>query len=144
MTNTCDLNENNMDQAAASLTDDHLISGGFKPIHAFVRSGPSKSAKKTRKRRDVLKEKYGIIQINVEAPSEVGEIIREFARRTRGGEEGYRVLYDLARMYVPQHLVKPVKTKSELDRERQLMQLGYRVASLQGWRRTLAKVALRK
>lgn len=136
--------ENHCEPSAGdpSLTDEQLIIAGLKPIRAYVRPGEGKAAKRHKNRRDARRAELGIIQVNVEAPVQVKETIKQLAERTRSGEECYRVLASLARDLAPPHLLPPTKTKEAINRERWLMNLGQRINNLTGWRRKVVKIVL--
>ena len=83
------------------LTDDQLREMGLKPVRSFIRTDASKAALRTARHRAKL-EQEGRAQLNVMAPAEARDVLKEIARRTAGGEPIEVVLRDLAGLQRPQ------------------------------------------
>jgi len=79
----------------SALTDDQLQEGGLKPVQAWVRTKQASNAARTQRYKD-RKEAQGVKQLNLQAPQEIHEVLREIAARTRSGEPLAAVLVDLS------------------------------------------------
>jgi len=79
----------------SALTDDQLQEGGLKPVQAWVRTKQAGNAARTKRYKE-RKQELGVKQLNLQAPQETHEALREIAARTRAGEPLKRVLSDLA------------------------------------------------
>jgi hypothetical protein len=71
--------------SASVLTDEQLEDGGLRQIKAFVRTNASKNALRVAKAKE-LKAEQGIKQLNVQAPKELHDVLKEIARLTTAGE----------------------------------------------------------
>jgi hypothetical protein len=78
-----------------ALTDEQLREMGLKPVRSFIRTDASKAALRTAKHRAKLEEE-GRAQLNVVAPLEAHELVKELTRRITAGEDPRAVLSDLA------------------------------------------------
>jgi len=78
-----------------ALTDDQLTEGGLKPVKAWVRTKQAGNAARTKRYKE-RKEELGVKQLNLQAPQETHEALREIAARTRAGESLSIVLGDLS------------------------------------------------
>jgi hypothetical protein len=78
-----------------ALSDDQLEEGGLKPVKAWVRTKQAGNAARTKRYKE-RKQELGVKQLNLQAPQETHEALREIAARTRAGEPLERVLRDLA------------------------------------------------
>lgn len=78
-----------------ALSDDQLEEGGLKPVKAWVRTKQAGNAARTKRYKE-RKQELGVKQLNLQAPQETHEALREIAARTRAGEPLKRVLSDLA------------------------------------------------
>ena len=79
----------------SALTDDQLQEGGLKPVQAWVRTKQGTNAARTKRYKD-RKEAQGVKQLNLQAPEETHQVLREIAARTRSGEPLAAVLVDLS------------------------------------------------
>ncbi len=78
-----------------ALSDDQLEDGGLKPVRAWVRTKQAGNAARTKRYKE-RKEELGVKQLNLQAPQETHEVLREIAARTRSGEPLSSVLQELA------------------------------------------------
>lgn len=79
----------------AALTDEQLLAGGLAPVQAFVRTKQGKAALRAQRHKE-KQEALGVRQVNVMAPEEAQEPIKQIAARTKAGEPLEVVLRDLA------------------------------------------------
>lgn len=79
----------------SALSDEQLEGGGLKPVKAWVRTKQAGNAARTKRYKE-RKEELGVKQLNLQAPQETHEALREIAARTRSGETLESVLGDLA------------------------------------------------
>lgn len=89
-----------------ALTDEQLREMGLKPVRSFIRTDASKAALRTARHRAKL-EQEGRSQLNVVAPAEARDVLKEIARRTAEGEPMEAVLRDLAGLQRPQAAPAP-------------------------------------
>jgi hypothetical protein len=92
---TSDLFGDDLPEQPEHLTDEKLRELGLKPVRSFIRTDASKAALRTAKHRAKL-EAEGRAQLNVVAPLEVHELVKEIARRTAAGEDLGVVLSEIA------------------------------------------------
>lgn len=98
-------------------------------------SGAPPTANATRiKRHRAKAAAMGIEQINVYAPKAVHDVIKQFAERTKSGEQLNDVLNSIC-----SELCLPAFSKNQTNCE--LIKIGNKVKALAGWRRALAKIA---
>jgi hypothetical protein len=86
--------------AAKVLSDEQLEEGGLRQVRAFVRTRASKNALRVAKHREKA-EAEGLQQVNVVAPVEIRDALKEIAKRTASGEPLAVVLRDLAGIQAP-------------------------------------------
>jgi len=79
----------------SALTNDQLQEGGLKPVQAWVRTKQATNAARTKRYKD-RKQAQGVKQLNLQAPEETHQVLREIATRTRSGEPLAAVLFDLS------------------------------------------------
>lgn len=77
-----------------ALSDDQLEEGGLKPVRAWVRTKQAGNAARTKRYKD-RKEELGVKQLNLQAPQETHDVLRQIAARTRAGEPLSSVLEEL-------------------------------------------------
>lgn len=90
-----DANEGRPIDVDSALTDDQLQEGGLKPVQAWVRTKQATNAARTQRYKD-RKQAEGVKQLNLQAPQETHDVLREIAARTRLGEPLAAVLADLS------------------------------------------------
>lgn len=115
------------------LTDEDLKNGGLIKTEAWFRTNSSASALRASRYRD-KKETQGLKQINLLAPIELHETLRQIARTGRMPEPTIKE--------VPVEIIKEVEVVKEVatllsKSDRDLMEIGRDVTYLYGWRRRI-------